>query len=217
METAHREYDSWWYVLIMAVISVYVFVRWFFAVDIVPSVSTIQWDLKSESTEGSARPLKKKISCQTQSEIFEKGHRQILINITFLESAHHQLSNGICRFFWAFHDLPMNRDPLATEPLHLTGGTNDFWPQSFYTTPIGLMLKYRIQPGHGAQCSPVPPPIPLPAFVSEAVPLKITLHNRLGQWGRSDVTVTSHWVSLLVIATSRPSAGRESGAAVTSR
>ena len=28
---------------------------------------------------------------------------------TFLESAHHQLSNGICRFFWAFHDLPTNR------------------------------------------------------------------------------------------------------------
>ena len=28
---------------------------------------------------------------------------------TFLESAHHQLSNSICRFFWAFHDLPTNR------------------------------------------------------------------------------------------------------------
>ena len=36
-----------------------------FAADIVPSLSTIQWDLKKpacESTEGSARPLKKKIS-----------------------------------------------------------------------------------------------------------------------------------------------------------
>ena len=40
-----------------------------FAADIVPSLSTIQWDLKKpacESTEGPARPLKKKISCQTQ-------------------------------------------------------------------------------------------------------------------------------------------------------
>ena len=53
----------------MAVISVYVIVRRFFAADVVPSLSTIQWDLKKpacESTEGSARPLKKKISCQTQ-------------------------------------------------------------------------------------------------------------------------------------------------------
>ena len=41
----------------------------FFAADIVPSLSTIQWDLKKpacESTEGSVRPLKKKISCQIQ-------------------------------------------------------------------------------------------------------------------------------------------------------
>ena len=46
-----------------------------FAADIVPSVSTIQWDLKKpacESTEGSARPLKKKISCQTQKWNFLK-------------------------------------------------------------------------------------------------------------------------------------------------
>ena len=73
-----------------------------FAADIVPSVSTIQWDLKKpacESTEGSARPLKKRISCQTQKWNLKKGHRPILIKITFLESAHHQLSNGICRFF----------------------------------------------------------------------------------------------------------------------
>ena len=48
---------------------VYAIVRWFFAADIVPSLSTIQWDLKKpacESTKGSARPLKKKISRQTQ-------------------------------------------------------------------------------------------------------------------------------------------------------
>ena len=74
-----------------------------FAADIVPSLSTIQWDLKKpacESTVSSARPLKKNISCQTQKWNFEKGHRPILIKkITFLESVHHQLSNGICPFF----------------------------------------------------------------------------------------------------------------------
>ena len=46
-----------------------------FAAEIVPSLSTIQWDLKKpacESTEGSARPLKKKISCQTQKWNFWK-------------------------------------------------------------------------------------------------------------------------------------------------
>ena len=46
-----------------------------FAADIVPSLSTIQWDLKKpacESTEASARPLKKKISCQTQKWNFWK-------------------------------------------------------------------------------------------------------------------------------------------------
>ena len=46
-----------------------------FAADIVPSLSTIQWDLKKpacESTEGAARPLKKKISCQTQKCNFWK-------------------------------------------------------------------------------------------------------------------------------------------------
>ena len=46
-----------------------------FAADIVPSLSTIQWDLKKpacESTEGSARPLKKNISCQTQKWNFWK-------------------------------------------------------------------------------------------------------------------------------------------------
>ena len=46
-----------------------------FAADIVPSLSTIQWDFKKpacESTEGSARPLKKKISCQTQKCNFWK-------------------------------------------------------------------------------------------------------------------------------------------------
>ena len=40
-----------------------------FAADIVPTLSTIQWDLKMpacESTEGSARPLNNNISCQTQ-------------------------------------------------------------------------------------------------------------------------------------------------------
>ena len=73
-----------------------------FVLDIVPSMSTIQWDLKKpacKSTEGSARPLKKKYRVKHKSGIFEKGHRPILLKITFLESAHHQLSNGICRFF----------------------------------------------------------------------------------------------------------------------
>ena len=51
----------------------------------------------------------KKYCVLHKSAIFEKGHQPILIKITFLESAHNQLSNGICRFFWAFHDLPTNR------------------------------------------------------------------------------------------------------------
>ena len=41
----------------------------------------------------------KDIVSNTKVQFFEKGHRPILIKITFLESAHHQLSNGICRFF----------------------------------------------------------------------------------------------------------------------
>ena len=47
-----------------------------------------------------SQAIKKKISCQTQKcNFLKKGHRPILIKITFLGSAHHQLSNGICRFF----------------------------------------------------------------------------------------------------------------------
>ena len=53
---------------------------------------------------------RKRYRVKHKSAIFEKGHRPILVKITFLESAHHQLSNSICRFFWAFHDLPTNRD-----------------------------------------------------------------------------------------------------------
>ena len=72
-----------------------------FVLDIVPSVSTIQWDLKKlpASEHDLARSLTKKYRVGHQSAIFEKGHRLILIKITFLESAHHHLSNGICRFF----------------------------------------------------------------------------------------------------------------------
>ena len=48
-----------------------------FAADIVPSLSTIQWDLKKpacESTEGSARPLKKKyIVSNTKVQFLEKA------------------------------------------------------------------------------------------------------------------------------------------------
>ena len=46
-----------------------------FAADIVPSLSTIQWDLKKpacESTEGSARPLKKNTSCPNTKVQFLK-------------------------------------------------------------------------------------------------------------------------------------------------
>ena len=72
-----------------------------FVLDIVPSVSTIQLDLKKPAcgwTDDLARSLAKKYRVGHKSAIFEKGHRPILIKITFLESAHHQLSNGICRF-----------------------------------------------------------------------------------------------------------------------
>ena len=41
----------------------------------------------------------KYIVSNTKVQFFEKGHRPILIKITFLESAHHQLTNAICRFF----------------------------------------------------------------------------------------------------------------------
>ena len=58
---------------------------------------------ESENLRGSGLPQ------LPLSAIFEEGHRPIVIKITFLEPAHHQLSNGICRFFWAFHDLPTNR------------------------------------------------------------------------------------------------------------
>ena len=44
---------------------------------------------------------------------------------------------------------------LAAERLRPTGGTADCWPPSFHATPMGLMLKYRIQPG--ARCPSVPP------------------------------------------------------------
>ena len=46
-----------------------------FAADIVPSLSTIQWDLKKpacESTEGSARPLKKDIVSNTKVQFLKK-------------------------------------------------------------------------------------------------------------------------------------------------
>ena len=90
-----------------------------FVLDIVPSVSTIQLDLKKPAcgwTDELARSLTKKYRVGHKSAIFEKGHRPILIKITFLESAHHQLSNGICRFFWAFHDLPTNRAQRSRLP-----------------------------------------------------------------------------------------------------
>ena len=46
-----------------------------------------------------SQAAKEKRCVKYQSVIFEKGHRPILIKITFLESAYRQLSNGICRFF----------------------------------------------------------------------------------------------------------------------
>ena len=34
--------------------------------------------------------------------------------------------------------------------------TTDFWPHSFHATPVGLMLKYRIQGGTVPRCPPPP-------------------------------------------------------------
>ena len=44
-------------------------------------------------------PLNKRLLSFYKNAIFKKGHRSILIKITFLDSAHRQLSNGIYRFF----------------------------------------------------------------------------------------------------------------------
>ena len=49
----------------------------------------------------------------------------------------------------------LTSQPLAAERLRPTGGTTDFWPQSFHATPIGLMLKSLFQPG--TRCPSAPP------------------------------------------------------------
>ena len=43
-----------------------------------------------------SQPAKEKYIVSNTRTIFEKVYRPILIKLTFLESAHHQLSNGIC-------------------------------------------------------------------------------------------------------------------------
>ena len=87
---------------------------------------------------------------------------------------HHPGLTGTCRV-WSRTAPPSPYPcPLATEPLRLTGGTNDFWPQSFYATPIGLMLKYRIQPGAWCPSAPLLRRLyPYLLFVSETVPLAL--------------------------------------------
>ena len=57
----------------------------------------------------------------------------------------------------------------AVTPLHCIGGgtapskwsTTDFSPHFFHATPIGLMLKSRIQGDTVSRCPP-PPPVPPP-------------------------------------------------------
>ena len=61
---------------------------------------------------------------------------------------------------------------LAAERLRPTGGTTDFWPQSFHATPIGLMLKSRVQPG--ALCPVLPP------FRRPSIEHRYTLHTLTG-------------------------------------
>ena len=75
METAHREYDSWWYVLIMAVTSVYVIVCWFLCwILFLPcQLSGGTWKKPACGwTDDLARSLTKKISCRTQNCNFWK-------------------------------------------------------------------------------------------------------------------------------------------------
>ena len=75
METAHREYDSWWYVLIMAMTSVYVFVCWFLCwILFLPcQLSSGTWKKPAWGwTDDLARSITKKISCRTQKCNFWK-------------------------------------------------------------------------------------------------------------------------------------------------
>ena len=75
METAHREYDSWWYVLIMAVISVYVIVRWFLRRILFLPCQLFSGTWKSRpASQQRAQPgrERKNISCQTQKWNFWK-------------------------------------------------------------------------------------------------------------------------------------------------
>ena len=92
--------------------------------------------------------------------------------ITFMESAHHQPSNGICRFFWAFHDLPTNRDATvrldADSPNNRNatvapcGGRETFILDRLYTRsimnvprlPRGATVAFRLL-GESAQRRPV--------------------------------------------------------------
>ena len=49
----------------------------------------------------------------------------------------------------------------------------DFWPHSFHATPIGSMLKSRIQGAHGGTVYPAPPP---PA-VLPTMPISLKPHQ----------------------------------------
>ena len=73
-----------------------------FIMDIVNDVITTKLDLKTHASdlwEGSTGPSKKNFSPGNKNAFFEKGHRPILIENTFLESARRLLSHGICHFF----------------------------------------------------------------------------------------------------------------------
>ena len=67
-------------------------------------------------------------------------------------------SLGSRAIFWPFTKPRDNSGGTAPTK----GGTTDFWHHSFHATPIGLMLKSRIQGDPVSRCPlpPVPPPIP---------------------------------------------------------
>ena len=68
-----------------------------------------------------------------------------------------------CSVAYQIQCLIIKRPSLAAERLLPTGGTTDFWPRIFHATPIGLMLKSRIQPGGGGGARfPSGPPVPSP-------------------------------------------------------
>ena len=62
-------------------------------------------------------------------------------------------SLGSRAIFWPFTKPRGNNGGTAPTK----GGTTDFWHHSFHATPMGLMLKSRIQGDPVARCPPPPP------------------------------------------------------------